>query len=237
MMAAFVAMTSTFLGAVPTFAFGDSCGGHAVECYDKVRLPDVYALRSRHVLVSPGWRSVIPTPPVIRNYAVPVVVRPGRWRTHVLPPVYGMRVRRVMVAPPVRAYEDIPPVTRRVTRTVVVPGGVAWEHRRGLFGRETLCKVRTAATTRTVERDVVVRPGRRISRVVAPASYARVAEPVLLRPARGERVYEPPVHAIIGRSVVVRPAGVAVYDHPPVAGVVTEKVLVRAGGAAWVPAR
>jgi hypothetical protein len=320
--------------ATPALAFGHGCGWGAVECYDKVRLPDVYAVRTRPVLLSPAWREVFPTPPIVRNYAVPVEVRPGRWRTHVHPPVYGMKVQRVLVAPerrtveeipavtrsvrktvvvspggfrwqhrrglfgherlckvrvapvmrtvvrevvptppivrnyavpvevrpgrwrthvhpPVygmrlqrvlvaperRTVEEIPAVTRRVSKTVVVsPGGFRWQHRRGLFGHERLCKVRVAPVTRTVVSEVVVSPARRVAHV-RPPIYRKVLRPALIRPATAERVYEPPVHAVLNRPVVVRPAGVQIFDHPPVVGVAQERVLVHEGGYAWKPSR
>ena len=225
------------VAATPGLAFGDGCGDRAIECYDKVRLPDVYATRTRPVLVSPSWREVVATPPLIRNYAVPVEARPARWRTVITPPVYGTTLQRVLVAPRRRTYVEIPAVTRRVAQTVVVaPGGIRWERRRGLFGRERLCKVASRPVVRTVVREVVVSPARRIART-APAIYENVERPILIRPAIAGRIYEPPVHSVISRSVVVRPSALGVFYHPPVVGVAQERVLVRAGGYAWSPSR
>jgi hypothetical protein len=234
-LAACFAVPFSFLATGPTLAFG--CGGHAIECYDKVRLPDVYATRTRSVLLRPAYRTIVPTPPVVRNYAVPVVMRPGRWRTVVSAPVYGMRRQRVLIAPASRTYEEIPAVTRRVEETVVVArGGVRWRRTRGFFGHEKLCKVAASPVTRTVVREVVVSPARRVSHF-RPAVYDRVEQPVLLRPAMAARVYEPPVHGYFNRSVVVRPASVVVFAHPPVVGITRENVLVRPGGYAWARSR
>jgi hypothetical protein len=131
----------------------------------------------------------------------------------------------------------IPPITRRVTQRVVVSrGGIRWERRRDLFGREKLCKVVGSPETRTVVREVIVSPARRIAHRTAPV-YGTVAVPVLIRPGSAQRVYEPPVHALYSRSVVVRPASVGVFYHPPVVGVARETVLVRAGGYAWSRSR
>jgi hypothetical protein len=131
----------------------------------------------------------------------------------------------------------IPPVTRRVEKTVVVSrGGIRWERRRDLFGRERLCKVVGSPERRTVVREVVVSPARRIARRTAPV-YGTVVLPILIRPGSARRVYEPPVHALYSRPVVVRPATVGVFYHPPVVGVAHERVLVRAGGYAWSPSR
>ena len=178
-----LAVALSIVAASPTLAFGDGCGDRAIECYDKVRLPDVYATRARPVLVSPGWREVVPTPALYGRYTTPVEVRPGRWRWTMTPPVYGTRLQRVVVAPASRTYDAIPPVTRRVGQTVVVSrGGVRWERRRDLFGRERLCKVVGSPETRTVVREVIVSPARRIARRTAPV-YGAVAVPVLIRPA------------------------------------------------------
>lgn len=234
-LAASLAGSFCFLTATPTLAFGGGCSGQAVACYDKVRVPDVYATETRSVLLRPAYRTIVPTPPLIRNYAVPVVMRPGRWHTVVAPPVYGMQRERVVVAPAQRVYEEVPAVTRRVTRTVVVPASVRWERTRFL-GRERLYKIATPATRRTVEREIVVSPARRITHV-RPAVYGLVERPVVVRPPMARQVYEPPVHGYINRSVVVRPAGLVAFSHPPVVGVTREHVLIRPGGYAWVRSR
>ena len=231
-----LAISLSVIGASSAFAFGDGCG-HAVACYDKVPLPDVYATRARPVLVSPGWREFHATPPIIANTFVPVLVRPGRWRTALRPPIYGTRLARVMVAPPSRVYEVIPPVTRQVAQTVVVSrGGVHWERSHGLFGGERICKVASGPVTRTVVRDVVVSPGRRIAHVI-PAVYARVAQPIMVRPPTAAHFYEPPVRAMLSRAVVVQPSYLYTVDHPPVVGIAHEQVLVRSGGYAWQRSR
>ena len=62
------AVALSIVAASPTLAFGDGCGDRAIECYNKVRLPDVYATRTRPVLVSPGWREVVPAPALYGRY-------------------------------------------------------------------------------------------------------------------------------------------------------------------------
>jgi hypothetical protein len=230
------AVCFALVGVAPTLAFGGHCGDRAVECYDKVQTPDLYATRTRSVLVRPVYRSVVPTPPVVRNVTVPIVVRPGRWRTVVAPPVYSARRERVLVSPGHKVFEEIPAVTRRVEKTVVVPGEVRWRRTRDAFGHERLCKVVSRARTRTIVREVVVAPARRVAHVSRPV-YDVVERPVEVRPALARRVYEPAVHGYINRSVIVRPASVAVVSHPPVVGVTREHVLVRPGGYAWVRSR
>ena len=77
--AAGAVMTLAIASTGPVLAWGDGCGGHAVECYDKVRLPDVYATQARPVVVHPGYSEVVETPPVVVNQPEKVLVSPGRW--------------------------------------------------------------------------------------------------------------------------------------------------------------
>jgi len=225
------------LAAAPAFSANDRCSERAITCYDKVRTPDVYTIKTRQVMVRPGWREVVTTPPVVKQVAVPVVMRPGKWRTVTAPPVYVTKFRRVLVRGETRRVEFIPAETRRVEQTVVVsPGGTAWEHTRGPSGRERLCKVRTPPVTKTIARDVVVSPARRII-YVTPAVYGVAPRAVLIKPAIATRVYEPPVHGLINRSIVVRPAAAEVVDHPPVVAAHRERVLLREGRDVWVNSR
>jgi hypothetical protein len=225
---------SVLLGsAAPSLAFDHGCGGQAVECYEKVRLPDVYATRARQVVVRPGYSQVVTTPPVVVDRPERVVVSPGHWQAVATPAVTGTRAERVLVAPASRSYSDVPAVTRTVHETVVVhPGGVQWQHKRGWFGREKLCKVQTAPVTRTVAHNVVVAPARRVAHVT-PAVYETVERSVVVRPASVQHVYQPPVHGYVNRQVVVQPATQRVISHPPVVAVAHERVLVRQGGYGW----
>lgn len=228
-----LALALTDGAANAAFAFETRCGGHAIACYDRMRVPPAYATRTYPVLVNPAWREVIASPPVVAHVAVPVMVRPGRWRTLVRPPVYGTRMERVVVAPPIREYEIVPPITRRVEKTITTRGGIVWERRRDIFGRERLCKVVVGPRRRTVVREVVVRPARRILHT-SPAVYGIAPAPVLLRPASAVRVYEPPVRAVIGRTVLAQPSAIGIIPHPATVGIARERVLVRPAGYAWV---
>ena len=182
--AAGAAMVFVTVGAAgPALAWHDGCGGRAVECFEKVKLPDVYATQARPVVVRPGYTEVVHTPPVVINRAEKVLVSPGRWHEEHSPAVYGTRSERVLVQPASRSYDVVPAETRQVHETVVVhPGGTSWEHSRSLFGREKMCKVQRPAMTRTITRDVVVAPARRIARNV-PAVYQTVERQVVLQQA------------------------------------------------------
>ncbi len=47
----------------------------------------------------------MPLPPIVVSRAIPVEVRPGRWRTVFTPPLFGTDLQRVRVAPGI--YENI----------------------------------------------------------------------------------------------------------------------------------
>ncbi len=155
------------------------------ECYDKVRLPDVYRTVERDVVVQPGYRRVVETEPV-------VVVRP----------------ERVMIAPGRVSYEMTPPVTRTVMQEIVVrPAGYRWESTYGPYG-ERRCKVPVPAEVKLVPREVLVRPGRRV-RVVSPPVYGVRQRAIEVRPAERYVVAYPPVVARERARVLVREGGTA----------------------------
>src|SRR5690606_3009445 len=117
------------------------------DCYDKVRLPDVYRTVDREVVVRPGFREVVETEPVV-----------------------VMRAERVRVAPRRARYVMTPPVTRTVMQEIVVRrGGYRWKTTYGPYG-ERRCKVPVPAEVKLVPREVVVAPGRRV-RIVSPPVY------------------------------------------------------------------
>lgn len=163
--------------ASPAFA----CRGG--DCYDRVRLPDVYATVDRPVVVRPGYRDVYDIDPV-------VVVRP----------------ERVMVQPPRVVYRERPPVVRTVLQEVVVrPGGYAWHSTWGPYG-ERRCKVPVPPEIKVVPREVVVRPGR-LEAVALPPVYAPYNRVVAVRPPRQLVVDHPPVVARERARVLVRHGG------------------------------
>lgn len=155
------------------------------ECYDKVRLPDVYRSVDRPVVVRPGYREVVETDPI-------VVVRP----------------ERVMVAPGRVDYVMTPPVTRTVLQEVVVrPGGYRWASTYGPYG-ERRCKVPVPAEVKVVPREVLVRPGRRV-RLVSPPVYAYRNRALAVRPAQRFVYAYPPVVRYERTRVLVRRGGAA----------------------------
>lgn len=164
------------IAATPALA----CRG---DCYDKVRLRDVYRTVDRPVIVRPGFREVVETEPVV-----------------------VMRAERVMVAPRRVGFVMTPPVTRTVMQEIVVRrGGYRWKTTYGPYG-ERRCKVPVAAEVKVVPREVVVAPGRRV-RVVSPPVYALRERAIAVRPAQ-RLVYDyPPVVARERARVLVRRGG------------------------------
>lgn len=168
------------LGFLIVAATPASACRYGAECYDKVRLPDVYRTVDRPVVVRPGYREVVETRPV-------VVVRP----------------ERVMLQPGRVEYVRTPPVTRTVFQEVVVRrGGYRWASTYGPYG-ERRCKVPVPAEIKVVPREVVVRPGRRVQ-MVSPPVYAYQNRAIAVRPAQ-RIVYDyPPVVARERTRVLVR---------------------------------
>jgi hypothetical protein len=178
--AAFAAALSMYALASPALA----CRGDR-ECYDKMRLPDVYRAADRPVLVRSGYREVIETEPV-------VVVRP----------------ERVLIEPRRIGYEMTPPVTRTVFQEIVVRrAGYRWETTYGPYG-ERRCKVPVPAEIKVVPREVLVEPGRRV-RVDLPAVYGLRERVVAVRPARRILMDVPPVIARERARHLVRRGGTA----------------------------
>lgn len=236
MLRAMVAATAAGAGlaafAVQAEAFDHGCSSRAVECYEKVRKPDVYATVERPVVVAPGRREVIHTPAVIEPR--PYRVGPAySIRTEHVPAVYSTVMRRQLVQPASVSYVHQPAVVQRVHQTVVAhPGGVRWERQVDRHGVERMCKIHVPAVTSTVARDVVVSPARRVA-VETPAVYHEVAVPVLVSPARTRHVSVPAPYAVAYRPTVLKAASIVVVDHPPVIGVERQRVLVQSGGSTW----
>ncbi|WP_295557894.1 hypothetical protein [uncultured Hyphomicrobium sp.] len=150
------------------------------ECYDKVRLPDVYRTVDRPVVVRPGYREIVETEPV-------VVVRP----------------ERVVLQPGRVDYVMTPPVTRTVLQEIVVRrGGYRWKTTYGPYG-ERRCKVPVAAEVKVVPREVVVAPGRRV-RMVTPPVYGYQNRAIAVRPAQRIVYDTPPVVSYERTRVLVR---------------------------------
>jgi len=214
---------------------GHRCRGEAIACYQKVKRPDIYRTVERRVMVRPARTEAYHSPAVVVNRAEHVVVEPGRLHHVHRPAVLGTVMQRKLVAPASISYHTTPAVVRTVHEDVVVHGGhQRWVTKHDRHGREIKCLVRTPAKTRTVARQVVVRPAVTVP-VVQPAVYAHVPRTVVVRPATTVPVYEPPVTAVVHRPVVLRPAETHVVTRPAEYAIERHAVRVRSGGYHWQP--
>lgn len=227
---------AVLVSATGALAGGHGCAAGAIECYRKVRTPDVVATVAHQVVVRPGYQQVVTTPAVIASRPTRVEVAPATLHREHVPAVYGAVVQRQLVSPASVEYVRSAPVCKTVHETVqVAPAGVRWEHRRGLFGREEMCKVPVAAVHQTVSRQVMVDPGAKVA-VVKPAVYRDVTRPVLIAPAKVRTHYQPAKHHWVDQAYVVKPATQHVVTHPPVVATEHRQVVVQHGQTAWVPA-
>lgn len=148
-----------------------SAGGcHQGECYDKVRIPDLYATVAKPVVVAPAHTEIVHAPAVYGRVARTVEVAPARAYTSYSAPVYGTVAKEVVVS----------------------AGGYRWQHTVDAHGRERLCKVYTPPVTRTYHARVLLQPSQRITHVT-PAVYQDVHRTVLVQPAHTHRIHHPAV--------------------------------------------
>lgn len=132
-----------------------------------------------------------------------VMVSPGGQFVDYDAPIYGTRASVEQIAPARVTYEVVPAVTRTVYHTVKVDdGGYAWEWRI-IHGRKVLCKVWRKARYARVAETMVVEPAR-TRRVVLPAEYESVAREVLVRPERRRITEIAPSYQKVARRVLVR---------------------------------
>lgn len=224
---------SVLAPASSALAFEECGRGRAVECYEKVRLPDVYAARMRSVVVRPAMTHLYRRPAEMSAVADRIEIAPARWDTIRRPAVWETRTERILVRPAQTTYVEQAAVTKVVRETVVVqPATVRWERSRGVLGRgERMCKVVVPAVTREVAREVVV-PARRIPQTT-PAVYESVSRRVLVSTGGVDRVYRPAVRGWVTRPVMLKPARDYVVETPPVIALRHENVFVRPGGYGW----
>jgi len=132
-----------------------------------------------------------------------VMVNPGGQLVDYDPTIYGTSESVEQIAPARVTYEVVPAITRTVYHTVKVDdGGYAWEWR-VIHGRKVLCKVWRKARYARVAETVVVEPAR-TRRVVLPAEYESVAREVLVRPERRRVTEIAPSYQSVARRVLVR---------------------------------
>ncbi len=160
-----------------------SAGGHCETCYQKVV-----------------------TPPLYRNVAEQVMVRPAQSLAHTTPAVYGTVHEKVLVRPAHSVAREIPGQLGTVAEQVLLsPARKDWQVTRDAHGREIGCWVKIPAQYGVQHKTVVIRPAQIVHETI-PAVYESRARQVMVRPAQVHHQVIPAEYAVRHRSEMVAPA-------------------------------
>jgi len=154
----------------------------AGECYGKVVMPAKYQTVQEKVLKSEGESSV-----------------------KVIPAQYKTVAQRVMVTP--EKIEVQPVAAKYAVKTVTVvdrPAHTVLKKDTSL-GSDVMCKVKVAATYKTVKQRVMV-AGPTVKKVVHPAKYKTVEVQKLVAAAKVENKKTDPKYTYVARQVVTSPS-------------------------------
>jgi hypothetical protein len=168
------------------------------------------------------------TPPVYRNVAEQVLVRPAQTIAHTTPAEYGTVHERVLVRPAHTVAREIPGQLGTVAEQVMVsPARKEWQVTRDAHGREIGCWVKIPAQFAVQHKTVVIRPAQVVHESI-PAVFETRARQVMVRPAQVHHQVIPAEYAVRHRSEMVAPAqahwaptgqrqgnGHASYHHAP----------------------
>jgi hypothetical protein len=218
--------------ALMSAPLGDAfAGGRPVECYRKTHRPAVYDTVYEDVQVHGAYVRTEVTPALYGTRKVRRLVSPERVSYRVIPAEYEIVREKVLLYPARKVARTIPAVVDTVHRKVKVDGGYAWEYR-SIKGKMVLCKVKRKATWRRVAETVVVRPARTVYET-APAEYGYRERTVLVREAREEAVIVPAVYDYELERVVIQPEIVRPIEVPASYQTIAREVLVREGSSSW----
>jgi hypothetical protein len=218
--------------ALTSVPLGDAfAGGKPVECYRKTHRPAVYDTVYEHVQVHGAYVRTEVTPALYGTRKVRRLVSPERVSYRVIPAEYEIEREKVLLHPARKVARTIPAVVDAVHRKVKVDGGYAWEYRK-INGKMVLCKVKRKATWRRVTETVVVRPARTVYET-APAEYGYRERAVLVRDAHKEAVIVPAVYDYELERVVIQPEIVRSIEVPASYQTIAREVLVREGNSSW----
>ena len=152
-------------------------------------------------------------PPVYRQVAEQVMVRPSATHAEVVPAQLGTVAERVVLSHGHVAARTIPAQYGTVAETVQTsPGGKVWQVTRDAHGREIGCWVYTKPTYSTYHRTVMTRPAQTFHDVV------------------------PPVYGTRERTVVVRPQHTILHTSPAVYQTQVRQEMVQPASESWQPA-
>jgi len=145
-----------------------------------------------------------PLNPVHRSYIRRDVVEPGVYEVARSPAVYGWTPQAVGQPGGVIWHEE-PSVYRTVTVRVRQPGGSAWTSA-CVRGQEAVCRVHVPPTYTAVEKQILVRRGRRWAERIPP-SVGYVPRRILLRPYKNYAHFQRPYIAFSREHLTVQPEG------------------------------
>ncbi|MBJ7542850.1 hypothetical protein [Rhodomicrobium udaipurense] len=146
-----------------------------------------------------------PLRPVHRTFIRRDVVEPGVYEVSRRASQHGVIRQQVAVAGNV-VWRETPPVYKTVTVRVRKRGGSIWSER-CVGGQAAVCRVRVPPQDILVEKQVLVRPGRRWAEQVAPDAVALTERRVLLRPYKNYAHFQRPYIAFSRERVAVQPEG------------------------------
>ncbi len=141
---------------------------------------------------------------VHRNYIRRDVVEPGVYEVARSPSVYGWTSAAVEQPGAVIVHEE-PGVYRTVRVRVRRAGGSTWQSA-CIRGKEGVCRVRHPDTYETVEKRVLVKPGRRWTERT-PSTIGYVERRILLRPYKNYAHFERPYIAWSREHLTIQPEG------------------------------
>ncbi len=216
------------------------------QCVGQVALPGRAESQPMSVLVAPGGASRRHVPAVVERRWRLVLVRPGRVERVRTAAVWRTVSTSHVVAGPRRWVRTADRYDTRTEQVVVAPGHWVWRRR---FGRvmsgppqpgqtvvqptgEILCRIWCPARTESVEKTVLIAPGRAYA---VPTTVRRwVSHRVLVRPAGFVTRRIAPQYRQVAETRLVRPGHVETVRYAPRYGVVEQRRMV-GGGFGWAP--
>jgi hypothetical protein len=145
-----------------------------------------------------------PLRPVHRTYIRRDVVEPGVYDVRRTPPLHGW-TSEAAVHPGGVVWHEEPGVFRTVLTRVRRSGGWTWRHG-CVRGQEAICRTKLPDHYMTVERHILVKPGRRWAERV-PSTVEYSSRRVLLRPYKNIAHFQRPYIAWTRERVAVQPEG------------------------------
>lgn len=207
-------------------------GGRAVECYERYRTPPVYGTVHENVMVDPGYTHEEVSPPIYGTRSRQVLVAPQRIKHRSVPALYEDVREKVLIEPARTIKRKVPAVVETRYRTVQISdGGYSWEWRI-INGRKVLCKIKHKARYQRVAETVVVEPARYVHETI-PAQYGYQERRVLVTPESTESYVLAPEYETYTEQVVIQPERRRRVHVAPSYETVRRQVVVSDGEEGW----